>query len=387
MPSYYVYMLAAWAPFPSLRRAGDDSRVLISPSRIAATIRFMTQLPPLPAHPAGTPWPTQDWPLGDLPAGADRARLTALLDRAFAPTAPADLEETHATVVIHRGRLVLERYWQDRTAADTFPSWSMAKSITQALVGLLVKDGKLDIHAPVAVPEWQAQDDPRRALTLDLLLRMSSGLAFVEEYLPDRLSDVIAMLFGDGKDDVAHFAASFPLEHEPGKFWSYSSGTSNIVAREAARAAGAFGPDFETFMCERLFGPLGMTSPQPKFDVAGTFIGSSFCFATARDFARFGLLYMRDGVWDGTRLLPQGWVDYARTPTWQQPTDSGRYGAHWWLDLAGPGSFSANGYEGQFTVLVPDKDLIIVRHGATKAEQMEHVKKWIADIAGCFPAS
>jgi CubicO group peptidase (beta-lactamase class C family) len=343
-------------------------------------------LPPLPPQPAATPWPAEDWPLGDLPPSADRARLQSLVGHAFAHDAPEDLQETHALVIVQHGRLVFERYWRDRTSADTFPSWSMAKSITQCLVGLLVKDGKIDIHAPARVPEWQAPGDPRRAITLDLLLRMSGGLAFVEEYLPDRPSDVIAMLFGDGKDDVAKFAASFPLQHEPGKFWSYSSGTSNIVSRAAAIAADAFGPNFEAFMRRRLFEPLGMRSPVPKFDAAGTFIGSSFCFASARDFARFGLLYLRDGVWNGARLLPPGWVDYARTPTWQQPVDSGRYGAHWWLDLAGPGSFSANGYEGQFTVLVPDKDLIIVRHGATNAEKMENLKRWIADVAGCFAA-
>ncbi|HEX4292932.1 MAG TPA: serine hydrolase [Rhizomicrobium sp.] len=344
----------------------------------------MTALFPLPPQPAGTPFPTQDWPLGDIPASADCAKLDRLVDHAFAATPPDDLEQTQSLVVIQHGRLLLERYGPWHTAEDTLTSWSMAKSMTQALVGMLVMDGKLDIHAPTHVPEWQAPDDPRRALTLDLLLRMSSGLAFVEEYHPDNPSDVIAMLFGAGKDDTAHFAASFPLEHEPGSFWSYSSGTTNIVAREAARAADAFGPDFEAFMRERLFGPLGMASATPRFDTAGTFIGSSYCFCTARDFARFGLLYLRDGVWDGERLLPEGWVDYARTATFQQPTDSDPYGAHWWLDLAGPGSFSANGHDGQYIVVIPQKDMVIVRNGVTATDKLPNVKAWIADIAACF---
>ena len=181
------------------------------------------------------------------------------------------------------------------------------------------KAGKLDIHAPADVPEWrETPGDPRAAITLDLLLRMSSGLAFREDYVEAQVSDVIEMLFGKGKADVGHFAASFPLEHEPGRFWSYSSGTTNIISRIAARAAGVSGADFEAFMRRRLLDPIGMTSAQPKFDEAGTFIGSSFCYATPRDFARFGLLYLRDGVWDGQRLLPEGWVDYARRPTWQQ---------------------------------------------------------------------
>lgn len=128
-----------------------------------------------------------------------------------------------------------------------------------------------------------------------------------------------------------------------------------------------------------------MTSPIPRFDAAGTFIGSSYCFATARDFARFGLLYLRDGVWEGQRLLPEGWVDYARTPTYQQPgVIEGRYGAHWWLDVGGPGSFSANGYDGQYTVLVPDLDLILVRHGATPLDRKDDLKAWVGEVIGAF---
>jgi CubicO group peptidase (beta-lactamase class C family) len=344
----------------------------------------MTLLP-LPTQPTGVAWPTLDWPTGDLPAGVDRARLDGLLDHAFGQAETADLGETHAVVVIQNGRLLLERYGAGRGPQTTCHSWSKAKSITQALVGMLVLDGKIDIHAPADVPEWSAPGDPRGAITLDLLLRMSSGLAFSEIYNPGQPSDVIEMLFGAGKDDMAHYAASRPLAHEPGRFWSYSSGTTNIVSRTAARAADAFGPDFHAFMRSRLFEPLGMASATPKFDAAGTFIGSSFCFCTPRDFARFGLLYLRDGLWDGRRLLPQGWVDYARTPTWRQPVEELPYGAHWWMEMAGPGSFSANGHDGQYTVLIPDLDMIVVRHGLSSGDEKEDAAKtWIKAIADCF---
>jgi CubicO group peptidase (beta-lactamase class C family) len=342
-------------------------------------------LPPLPSQPAGTPWPTRDWPTGELPAGIDRARLDGLLSEAFDGDS-ARLGETHALVVIQGGRLVLERYGKGRGPEDTCHSWSKAKSITQALVGILAMDGRLDIHAPADVPEWSGAGDPRSAITLDQLLRMSSGLKFTEVYLPDQPSDVIPMLFGEGAEDVAAFAAAMPLAHEPGAFWSYSSGTTNIVSRIAARALGAAGPDFEAFMRARLFDPLGMTSATPKFDAAGTFIGSSFCFATPRDFARFGLLYLRDGVWEGKRLLPEGWVDYARTKTWQQEpenTDS-PYGAHWWLGMAGPGSFSANGYDGQYTVVIPDLDMVVVRHGVTPAEFKDDLQGWLKEVVATF---
>lgn len=340
-------------------------------------------LPPLPAQPTGVPWPTHEWLEGELPAHV-AAKIAPLLDLAFRDPAPETLGETHAFLAVQGGRVMAERYWTGFGPESTHHSWSQAKSMTQALVGILVRDGKLDIHASADVPEWQGTDDPRRAITLDQLLRMSSGLKFAEDYVDAGVSDVIEMLFGSGKEDVGGFAAKFPLIHAPGTVWSYASGTTNIVARIAARALGASGDAFRAFMVRELFGPIGMQSADPKFDTAGSFIGSSFCFCTARDFARFGLLYLRNGVWDGRRILPAGWVDYARTPTPVPPTEAMGYGAHWWLGMAGPGSFSANGYEGQYTVLVPDLDLILVRNGKSPLAQKDNVLRWMGEIADCF---
>ncbi len=330
-------------------------------------------LPPLPAQPAGTSWPTADWPIG--PASP----VAPFLDAVFAPASEAATGRTDAVVVIQGGRIVYERYGEGLGPESTFPSWSKAKSMTHALAGMLVGDGKLDIHAPADVPEWRQPGDPRAAITLDQLLRMSSGLKFVEDYVPGHVSDVIEMLYGSGKDDVAAYAAAQPLIHPPGEIMSYASGTTNIVARALARALETDASGFEAFMRARLFGPLGMRSPIPKFDAAGTFIGSSFCFCTARDFARFGLLYLRDGVWDGERLLPEGWVDYARTRTRSKDDPAAPYGAHWWLGVGGPGSFSANGYDGQYTVVVPDLDLVFVRHGATPLDLKDNLKAWVGE--------
>lgn len=345
----------------------------------------MTALPPLPPQPDGVAWPTSDWPTGPLPAGVDQTRLVRLVADAFEGGDPG-LGQTLALVVIQGGRLVLERYGEGVGASDTQPSWSMAKSITQALVGILVGEGRMDIHAPLAAPEWRGTDDPRAAITLDHLLRMSSGLRFVEDYVPDHPSDVIEMLFGAGKADVAAYAASKPLEHPPGTVWSYASGTTNIIARAIGDVLGARGDAVvtATFISQRLLFPLGMRESWPKFDDAGTFIGSSYCFCTPRDFARFGLLYLRDGVWEGRRLLPPGWVDYARTATPTPPTEELGYGAHWWLGIAGPGSFSANGYDGQYTVVVPDLDLVVVRSGRTPLDLRLNPQRWLAEVVGCF---
>ncbi len=344
-------------------------------------------LPPLPTQPTGVAWPTQGWEEAALSDEVDKARLDRLVEAAFGDTPDPQFGETHATLIVQHGKIVLEKYGPGLSASDTFPSWSKAKSITQALIGILVREGKIEVNARAQVPEWEAPSDPRHDITLDQLLRMSSGLEFAEEYGPDAPSDVIEMLWGEGSENTGAFAASFPLAHAPDSFWSYSSGTTNIVSRCASDALGASGSDFETFMRTELLDRIGMSSALPKFDEAGTFIGSSFCYATARDFAKFGTLYLRDGIWEGERVLPQGWVDYARTPTAQTTEmiqEHGYYGAHWWLNLGGPGSFSANGFEGQFTIVVPDLDLVLVRHGKTPAELGPNVKAWMADLIDCF---
>lgn len=339
-------------------------------------------LPPLPAQPSLTPWPSQAWPVGDIDSTADRAALNDLTNRAFSDVEA--LGQTHAFLAIQSGKIVEERYAEGYSATDTYPSWSMAKSITHALVGIAVSRGILTLDALPAIAEWQDPGDPRKAITLEHLLRMSSGLQFTEDYENSGISHTIEMLFGSGNADVAHFAANLPLEHTPGTFWSYSSGTTNIICRLLAEALDLDRDGFEAFMRDQLLSPIGMNSALPKFDEAGTFLGSSFCYCTARDFARFGLLYLRGGVWDGNQILPKEWVDHARTPTPNVPeTEPMGYGAHWWLNMAGPGSFSANGYDGQYIVLVPSKDLILVRHGASEA-QKDTVRGWLADVANCF---
>lgn len=309
------------------------------------------------------------------------------MNEAFGDAPDTRLGDTFAVLVIQGGELVLERYGSDKGPTDTFHSWSMAKSITHALAGILVQDGKLDIKAPADVSEWQEANDRRSAITTDQLLRMSSGLKFNEDYVDGETSDTIEMLWGSGKGDTAHFAANMPLEHAPDTHCSYSSGTTNIVCRLLAQAVGKSGGAFEAWMRTSLFDPIGMSSPIPKFDAAGTFIGSSFCFCTAEDFARFGLLYLRDGVSDRTRILPKGWVDYARTPTANQPDELLGYGAHFWLGLGGRGTFSANGYDGQRLLMVPQDDLVIVRLGQSPLEEAERLNAWVAQLAACFKRS
>lgn len=349
----------------------------------------MSDLVALPSQPAGVDWPTEEWPAGELPPIVD---LTPLLDEVCDNDGP--LAETVAVLVVHRGRIVAERYQGalehfDRpptpvTAETPLLSWSMAKSVLHAGVGLLVGAGRLDLDAPAPVPEWADPGDPRHAITLRQLLAMRDGLDFAEEYVDGNVSDTIEMLFGDGQSDMAHFAAERPLAAPPGTRFNYSSGTSNIISGIVARTVGP-GESYARFLHSRLFGPLGMTSADPEFDEAGTWVASSTLRASARDYARFGLLYLRDGMWDGVRLLPSGWVDDARTWVSEDPDDASPYGAHWW-GVAGDtlGTFRASGFEGQSITLCPSLDLMVVRLGKTPHEREPNLIPWRIAMVQAF---
>ncbi len=343
----------------------------------------MPNLLPLPPQPDGVPWPTGEWEDTELPPGVDGEALQKLLDATFAEPQPPTTVQTNDLLVVHRGRIVVEMYAQGIGPDDVQPSWSMAKSILHATVGILVRDGKLDVAAPAAVPEWQAPGDARAQITLDSLLHMTSGLRFAEDYVDAGVSDVLAMLFQPGADDTAAFAASFPQDHPPDTVFNYSSGTSNIISGIVRRIVSA-GDEYVEFLRRELFDRIGMRTATPTCDNSGAWIGSSYCFATPRDFARFGLLYIRDGVWDGQRILPEGWVDYARTPAPRQPAEDERgYGAHWWLWEDGLGTFLAGGYVGQMIYVVPALDLILVRNGNTPIErrlQMVRLHRQIIDL-------
>ncbi|HUS43120.1 MAG TPA: serine hydrolase [Ilumatobacteraceae bacterium] len=309
--------------------------------------------------------------------------LSRLVDELF--QRPAEQGVTLALVVRHRGDVVVERYgiqpeniFQPEieiTAESTLTSWSMAKSITQAAVGILVGDGVLDIEAPAPVPEWSGS--PKAEITTLQLLEMRSGLRFVEDYVDDEISHCIEMLYGESGPSHAAYAAALPLDHRPGTFYSYSSGTTNIIARIIGDiVTGGPGGDpqarreaVETFLSERLFGPVGMASAVPEFDDAGDFVGSSYVYATAHDFAAFGELYRHDGVTEAReRILPMGWVDHARTPISHDDENGCDYGRHWWMWPQIPGSLACHGHEGQYIVVVPDRELVIVHLGKTDTE-------------------
>ena len=313
---------------------------------------------------------------------------------------PVEHGRSLAMVVMVDGEVVAERYGVEPAndfgpeveldAGSTLVSWSMAKSITHAAVGLLVADGRIELEAPAPIADWAGTD--KEAIRIIDLLEMRPGLEFVEDYVDGEVSHCIAMLFADGAADHAAYAAALPLIHPPGTVWNYSSGTTNVLARIVGDVVGGGRDGMERFLVDRLFLPAGMTSAIPKFDDAGTFVGSSFVYATARDFARFGELYRNDGVAEtGTRVLPPGWADHGRTFVAHDPTDDLPrglgYGRHWWMWPQYPGSIAAHGYEGQYTVVVPDRQLTVVHLGKTDATVRRHLLGMIDGLIASVPVS
>jgi len=325
-----------------------------------------------PPQPEDVPWPTDDWPTGDLPAEV-RAEVDAVVRADYA--AGDEFDRVEAVLVVHGGRLVYESYndWDPQARHN---SWSMAKSITAAMVGILEHQGRMDVFEPARAEEWREPGDPRGAITVDQLLRMSSGLEWSESYT-DPEGDVLTIVGADAEDRAGYTAAK-PLADEPDSVWEYSTGTSDVVAREVAYEVG-FGPEYEAWIQEELLDPLGIPGADHQFDAAGVTNGGSWINMRPVDFARFGLLFLRGGEWDGERIVDEEWVDYSRQPT---PTAAEReYGAHWWLeeDPDLPEAFHASGFNGQSITVMPTQDVVLVILSTTATDRDEPVRAALLD--------
>jgi CubicO group peptidase (beta-lactamase class C family) len=331
------------------------------------------------------------WPQGDRsepPAaaeGIDAAALAAAVADAFGERDPALHRRTRAVIVLHRGALVAERYAPGFDATTPLLGWSMTKSVLAALVGVQVGRGGIELEARAPVAAWER--DARAAITSEQLLRMTSGLDFSERY--GAFADATAMLFRSRS--VADYAAARPLAHAPGHVFSYSSGSSNLLSAVLRASLPGGDAAYHRFPREALFERIGMHGAVLETDASGTFVGSSFCWAPARDWARFGLLHARDGVWQGERVLPEGWVARVRRPTPQAPR--GVYGAHWWLNAGAPDAptsrpfpslpadlFYASGYEGQYVVVFPSQDVVVVRLGQSEPEAAFDLEEFLRAV-------
>lgn len=344
----------------------------------------------MPHGPAFDP-DTVEWPTGNLvrhtPGRYDSVRLDAVLDEAFSEPGGESLRRTRSVIVVHKGNILAERYAPGFDEESLFNGWSMSKSITNALVGILVGQGKLNIQDPAPVKSWQG--DARKNITLNHLMHASSGLEWAEVYAGP--SPATNMLFR--KKDAGLFAAQSDLASEPGTDFYYSSGTTNIISRIIREAISD--EDYYRFPYEELLYKTGMVNTTLEPDAGGTFVGSSFTFATARDWARFGLLYLNDGIWNGERILPEGWIDYTTTPA--PAAERGEYGAQFWLNAGAkddpsnryyPGvpvdMFWADGYEGQNVFIIPSEDLVVVKLSLSTGNYLDD-NRFLAGIIDALP--
>lgn len=352
----------------------------------------------------GSPEPTAPVPLSETAlaavtadAGAPREEVARAVDTLF--TDPA-VGETRAVVVMANGRIAAERYAPGYGPTTRFVSWSMAKTITAAMIGLLVADGRLALDQPAPIPRWQRTGDPRAAITIRHLLQMRSGLDHTEAGPVPVESSEVRMLFLDGRDDMARWAEEQPLEADPGSAFEYSSNTTVILADIAARVLTDDSGDPETrrsavaqYLRARLFEPLGMTSIVPEFDAAGTLIGGSLMHATARDYARFGEFLRTEGSHAGAQILPRQWVDAMVSPSPRSP----QYGFQTWLnrpvaesplfpDRAPHSLFALIGHMGQYVLVSPSQRLTVVRLGHSDADQRSALMPRLADLVEIYPA-
>lgn len=308
-----------------------------------------------PRQPADVPWPTDEWAEAPWPDGVDKAAVDAATDVAFNGGAA---ERVRAVVIVHGGAVVYERYspHRDDRPSEVMPSYSMAKAVTSAMIGILVRDGRLDIDEPAAVPEWHEDpDDPRAAITVRHMLHMATGIPWDDGYL-NVGSEMYEMV---RSDDAAAYAAALHPTAAPGERFDYSSGTTTLLARIIGDEVGGEPDDVRAFLHDELFDKIGMAPVETAFDEAGTWQGAYSADTTAQDYAKLGLLFLRGGEWDGEQIVPEEWVEFSRTPSPAEP----EYGAHWWLDPLRPGVFYAVGIRGNVITVDPAHDLVIVQLG------------------------
>jgi len=288
---------------------------------------------------------------------------------------------TKALLVVFKNKIIAEKYASGYNQNSMLLGWSMAKSVTGALMGILVKQGKLQVEQPAPIAAWRQAKDDKKQIRLEDLLQQTSGLSFREDY--SSYSNATNMLFNRG--DMAGYTERLPMKVKPGTEFYYSSGNSNILSGIVRSAVGE--KDYHSFPYRELFHKLGMYHTIMEPDASGTFVGSSYIWASARDYARFGMLYLNDGIWNGERILPEGWTKKSRLPPPINPLKN--YGYQFWLNgliETKPGQkefpkapddlFYADGYGGQRIYIIPSRQLVAVRLGLNKFDEQRFIE-WL----------
>ena len=331
-----------------------------------------------------------DWPLGSkiinsIPSAVNKQRLNEILKREIYGNADKPTY-TKAIAVVYNGGLIAEQYAPGYSASTVMPAWSATKSITGVLIGILVKQGKIHIDSIANIPQWAGTS--KQTITTRQLLQQTSGLNYTENYLYP--SEATEMLFSKG--DMAAYAESLPLKYSPGTVFNYSSGNSNILSDIIKRTVGK--DEYAAFPYKELLHKIGMYSATLEPDASGMYVGSSYCYATARDFAKFGLFCINNGKWNNEQILPDNWMAFSTQPV--NANKLKRYGAQFWLNGYDKSNmekrqfpdvpvdmYYASGFGGQGIYIIPSRGTIIVRLGLNKTDE----NKLIATILSTLPST
>lgn len=331
---------------------------------------------------------TIQWPLGDLipeelPEGVDYEKLHSVLEEAIDKADADALKKTLGVAVVYNNELIGEKYLEGYDAWTRFHGWSMTKTVTGAMTGVLVQEGRMDIRATTGIPEWDG--DERKSITVEDILHMSSGLEWVENYFT--ISEATVMLMQS--DDMFASVTKCELEHEPGTYWNYSSGDANLLSGLLRMAIGDE-KEYLGYAYTRLFHRIGMLNTVVETDASGLFVASSYSYGSTRDWARFGMLFLNEGIFEGDTVLSPGWVDYMRTPA---PASKGQYAGTFWLKEPNVENalvdvpedvFFADGFLGQRIYVIPSKNLVVVRMGYSLGGFS--LNNFLRDIIATLPA-
>jgi CubicO group peptidase (beta-lactamase class C family) len=337
-----------------------------------------------------TPGYSQDtipWPLGDLlpstlPEGVDYEKLHTILDEAIDMPGAEPFKKTLGVVVVYDNKLIGENYLEGYDAWTKFHGWSMTKTVTGAMAGALVEEGRMDIQAPAGIPEWAR--DERKNITLENILQMSSGLKWVENYFT--ISDATVMLMQS--DDMFASVTGCPQAHDPGSFWNYSSGDANLLSGLIRKAIGDE-QEYLGYAYKRIFHRIGMLNTVVETDASGLFVASSYSYGSTRDWARLGMLFLNNGIFEGDTVLTPEWVAFMTTAA---PASDGQYASTLWLKESNPENalvdvpddiFFADGFLGQRIYVIPSKKLVVVRMGYSMSNFS--VNEFLAEIISTLP--
>jgi len=330
---------------------------------------------------------TISWPLGDVlpdsrPEGVDYTKLNAVLEEAIDKPGAEPSKKTLGVAVVYKNALIGENYLKGYDAWTKFHGWSMTKTVTGAMAGALVQEGRLDISAPTGIPQWEGDD--RKNITVENILHMSSGLEWVENYFT--ISEATIMLMQS--DDMFASVVNCPLEHDPGSYWNYSSGDANLLSGILRQAIGDR-QEYLGYAYSRVFHRIGMLNTVVETDASGLFVASSFSYGSTRDWARFGMLFLNNGIFEGDTVLHPEWVTYMKT---EAPASNGQYAGTFWLKESNPENalvdvpediFFADGFLGQRVYVIPSRQLVVVRMGYSLSNFS--VNDFLRDIIATLP--